>query len=895
MRVAWVPTLAAIAVAKLGIGLTAMAIAAARDASILAGRLPLLAATTVVFGVVGIVLFGNGRRDPRARTLGTLFLAIASVFADPLLPPVDDESPLGLTIARGIMALQVDAFGPYLLWRFVAEFPQPSEIRAGGRWFTTALRTTATVGLALFIANILLFVATVVPGADTSAELLRYLGRGGGTGLYWPLSLGLSIPALPAMVWKARRAGREERRRVALLVAGLLVGLVPTILWVFLDEVWPQFGEAIPLRRAGWVIYPTLLSTPLAIGYAVLVRRALDVRVVVRRALQYALARYSVMTVAAIPAVLLALSLYHRRHDSIQQIATTPSQILLVAVAVVGVVTLRRRSEVLARVDRLFFREQYDSQRVLGELVDQCRAVGDRRQLADVVRASLDGVLHLDSLAVLFLDDASGAFVSPRGEVRPLHRDAALASLLSKGSGGLDVDLEKRNPLIREMPEEELHWIVDGGFRLLLPLRDTGRRVIGVVALGEKKSELPFSSEDQALLARVGSTAEMTMAYRNLQPRGADAGEASIAAVAEQSAVECIKCGAVQPHGRGDCARCGALTAECVLPQVVGGKFLIDERIGAGAMGVVYRGVDVHLGRLVAIKTLPSLSPEEALRLRREARAMATVSHRNLAMIFGAETWQGRPMLVCEYLAGGTLTERLARGPLSIRLAIDIGLALSSVLAAIHRGGVLHRDIKPSNIGFSSDATPKLLDFGIARILTAVSSAAGTPADSGGLTDTELALTSVTESAMRGTPLYMSPEALFGARPDESFDLWSLTMVLYEAAAGRHPMIGDDGTTNVRVRAPLQPVPDVRTFLPSAPPEVAAFFARALSIELGDRPKTADELHRELVRLSEITDQSQRAEDGALGRLDAPMPVRTRENARESRVAKPQHIGQPNE
>ncbi|HEU5073898.1 MAG TPA: serine/threonine-protein kinase [Polyangiaceae bacterium] len=312
-----------------------------------------------------------------------------------------------------------------------------------------------------------------------------------------------------------------------------------------------------------------------------------------------------------------------------------------------------------------------------------------------------------------------------------------------------------------------------------------------------------------------------------------------------------------------------------MLPQVVGGKFLIDERIGAGAMGVVYRGVDVHLGRMVAIKTLPNLSPNEALRLRREARAMATVAHRNLAMIFGAETWQGRPMLVCEYLAGGTLTERLTRGPLSIRLTMDIGLALSSVLAAMHRGGVLHRDIKPSNIGFSSDATPKLLDFGIARILTAVSSAGGVaPGDNAGLTGEELALTSATESAIRGTPLYMSPEALLGALPDESFDLWSLAMVLYEAIAGRHPMIADDAASNARPRAPLQTVPDIRTFLPSAPQEVAAFFARALSIEPADRPKTADEFHGELVGLSEIADRLQRGEDG-LGRLDAPMPVRT--------------------
>jgi hypothetical protein len=844
------PTVAAIAVAKIVLGLTATVIALTALPTI-PPRLPLLVATTVIFAAAGAVLFANGRRDSRASSLGALFLAIASVFADPLVTDGPFHSSLAFTAARAIMTLQVDAFAPMLLWAFVAEFPQVSEVRSVLRWLRVASRTTAVSGLVLFAANVLLFLCSVVPAFTPARGVLRYFDRYGTIGVYWPLCLGLCLPTIPALVWKTRRAGAEERRRVALLVAGLLGGLAPTIVWVFLQGVWPAFGQAVPLRRAGWVIYPTLLSTPLTIGYAVLVRRALDVRVVVRRALQYALARYSVMTLATVPAVLLIGSLYQRRNISIAQLMTTPSEVLLAVVAVMGVVALRRRSQVLARIDRLFFREQYDTARILVDLVDQCRNAADRRQLSDILKTSIDAVLHLDALAVLFLDDAAGVFVSPQGEARPLRVDSSLVSLLSRSAGALDVDLEHRNPHIRELAADELHWIVDGGFRLLHPLRDVDQRLIGVVALGEKKSELPFSSEDQALLAGVGSTAEMTIAYRNLHPRPTSVGELSIASVADQCATECTRCGVVQPHGSSRCVRCNAPVSECVLPQVVGGKFLIDERIGAGAMGVVYRGMDVHLGRLVAIKTLPNLSPDEALRLRREARAMATVSHRNLATIFGAETWQGRPMLVCEYLPGGTLSDLTALGPLSIHHTIEIGLALSSVLSAIHRGGVLHRDIKPSNIGFSSDGTPKLLDFGIARILTVVSSGSSNVSHyvaSDGADD--LPTTINTESAMRGTPLYMSPEALLGALPDSSFDLWSLSMVLYEAVAGMHPRLADGPAGKPRSRPRTQPIPDVRTFLPSAPREMAEFFQRALSLRLEERPQTADELHDALARLN---------------------------------------------
>ena len=847
-RAFWVRSLVAIAAAKILVGLTAAGIAALAAAPIPIARLALLVTTVVVFAAAGTVLLAGGARDPRAVTLGALFLAIASVFADPLFGRVGSGAGALLAMARAVMALQVDAFTPYLLWRFALEFPRVPDIRTERRFSRAALRVSFAIGTVLLVANVLLFASRWLP----QFSLLAALSRWNDTGAYWRLVLGASLPVLPIMLWKAQYASAEERRRVALLVAGLGVGLVPTILWVFLQSVWPLVGRVLPLRVAGWVIYPTLLSAPLSTAYAVLVRRALDVRVVIRRALQYALARYSAMVVAAIPVVLLCASVYRRRDQSVATLLSTPSQLLLGLIAILGLITLRRRNEVLARIDRLFFREQYDTERILGDLVNRCRATEDGRHLAETLRSTIDSVLHLDHVAVLFLDADEQSLMSPHGEIRPIRVDSTLAELVADREYGLDVDLERYNRLFRDVPEQELHWIVDGGFRLLLALRDADRRLIGLLALGEKKSELPFSAEDQRLLAGVASAAEMTMAYRNLRPRYLDDGALlSISSVAEQRAAECRACGSVQPRGQANCVRCGGVTADCVLPQVIGGKFLIDERIGAGAMGVVYRGMDVHLGRLVAIKTLPHLSPGDAVRLRREARAMASVSHRNLATIFGAETWQGQPMLVCEYLAGGTLAHRLERGPLPIHEVIEIGLALTSVLAAVHRAGVLHRDIKPSNIGFSADGTPKLLDFGIARILTVLSAPASSAnADLTGMSDEELALTVATESAIRGTPLYMSPEALRAAPPDATFDLWSLALVLYEAAAGRHPLLAESDTSGERPYRRNVDVPDIRDFIAAMSADVAAFFRRALTSRREDRPQSADELHAMLAALS---------------------------------------------
>jgi serine/threonine protein kinase len=178
----------------------------------------------------------------------------------------------------------------------------------------------------------------------------------------------------------------------------------------------------------------------------------------------------------------------------------------------------------------------------------------------------------------------------------------------------------------------------------------------------------------------------------------------------------CKLCGVmIYAHSRR-CA-CGDHTAPAALPMVVNGKFRVERLVGAGGMGVVYLATDLILDRKVAIKTLPTLTAKRAAKMEREARAMASVLHPNLACIYGVERWRGTPLLVGEYLEGGSLADRLARGPIEVAEALDIGIVIADVLDRVHGSGLLHRDVKPSNIGFAGDGQPKLLDFGLAAIL----------------------------------------------------------------------------------------------------------------------------------------------------------------------------------
>jgi serine/threonine protein kinase len=291
---------------------------------------------------------------------------------------------------------------------------------------------------------------------------------------------------------------------------------------------------------------------------------------------------------------------------------------------------------------------------------------------------------------------------------------------------------------------------------------------------------------------------------------------------------------------------CGTATVPAELPLFIKGKFRVERLIGTGGTGVVYVGVDITLGRKVAIKTLPAMRRENAVRLNWEARAMAAVTHPNLALIYGSEAWRGTPILIVEYLEGGTLLDAARRGRASIAQTIELGIVLADVLDRVHGAGVLHRDIKPSNIGYTADGLPKLLDFGLASILDRAKGANNAPvalpkdsADVAALLNSEdPSVTLTVTQQLVGTPLYLSPEALGGRTPDASFDLWSLAMVLYEAVAGQHPWAG---LTIGDVIAAVQRghVPDVRDYNPDCPALLAGFLGDGLSTVLSRRPATA--------------------------------------------------------
>jgi pimeloyl-ACP methyl ester carboxylesterase len=248
------------------------------------------------------------------------------------------------------------------------------------------------------------------------------------------------------------------------------------------------------------------------------------------------------------------------------------------------------------------------------------------------------------------------------------------------------------------------------------------------------------------------------------------------------------------------------------------GSYEIQEQLGSGGMGVVFRALDRRLNRPVALKFLPATvgaEPQLRQRFLQEAKAAASLDHINICTIYGVEQApDGRLFLVMPYYEGGTLQGRIRRGPLPVAEALDYARQLARGLGHAHAAGIVHRDIKPANVTVTRSGQVKILDFGIAKMADA------------SLTRTGMVL---------GTLAYMSPEQASGEKQvDHRTDLWALGVVLYEMLAGRRPFAQDTIAALFHAVQALDPLPliDIR---PEVSPALQQLVTRLLQKQRDQR------------------------------------------------------------
>ena len=247
------------------------------------------------------------------------------------------------------------------------------------------------------------------------------------------------------------------------------------------------------------------------------------------------------------------------------------------------------------------------------------------------------------------------------------------------------------------------------------------------------------------------------------------------------------------------------------------GPYRIDGLLGSGGMGDVYRAYDTVLERDVAIKILPEAfndDPDRLARFKKEAQFLASLTHSNIAAIYGVHEAVGLRGLVLELVDGDTLAERIARGPIPLHDAMRIARQIGDGLDAAHQRGIVHRDLKPSNIKVTRDGTTKILDFGLAK-----SSAASSGAEDG-----LSAIAAASSGHALGTPSYMSPEQARGDFVDKRTDIWAFGCVCFEMLTGLPAFRREtaDGHREVLVEPPWRLMPAV------VPAPVAAVLQRCL-------------------------------------------------------------------
>ncbi|MFY9611078.1 MAG: protein kinase [Blastocatellia bacterium] len=609
------------------------------------------------------------------------------------------------------------------------------------------------------------------------------------------ITLAYLVAAVLSLAVNYRNANRLSRRKLRVVLLGSITGFLPgfsvsAVFFIFKPPITPLWALILMLA------WSALLVVPLSLAYAIVRHRVIPVSLIIRRGVQYLLAKNGLRIILILLIMGLLVSIFADPQRTVLDILLHSSMyfyLLLIATLAFSLMFRQRLSE---WADRKFFREAYNQEKILRELIDDIKPLDSPLEMSKHVGAQVERALHPDHMYVfnqeedkrdLLLSYSSSGVTSPRLRIPAEFR---LLRFMEHEPRAVEFPFQRNNNL----PFVEKAWLAGLGTNLIVPMSSTNGRLAGLFLLGEKKSEVPYTATDRQLLEAVAN--QIAFIYENLQLKKHLASERKIKSEVltriENQGIdllrECPKCGACFDSPFQLCPKDQSeLTLSLPVERIIDERYRLDQLIGKGGMGAVYEAMDIRLQRKVAVKILIGslFGDSEALRrFEREAQTAARLNHPNIIAVhdYGVLATQGA-YLVMDLAHGATLGAIMKREyKLDPECAAEIFDQVLDGVGAAHQAGVIHRDLKPDNIlitaGEKGQPLARVLDFGLAKL------ARPDDADLNGVT------AATSPGTIMGTFGYMAPEQLTGTQADERSDLFAVGVMIVEALTGQRPFNG---------------------------------------------------------------------------------------------------------
>jgi len=672
---------------------------------------------------------------------------------------------------------------------FLDRFPQP--VDAGPVW-RRVIRGVIVFGCALWVPRSWAVLVRALPGSALAtidrAVPVAHAYEAIGPAVESACAAGFLALLLAVVVRNYRLLpGPGERRRIQLVLWSHAIAFLPAVGVSMLSAALQSLGVTAhgspALLRLTLAVNILFIASPASIGYAIVKHRVLGFKVFVRIGIQYVLAQNVLRAAIALPAVLIAYAVVSNPNRTVGEIFAGSARLYIVVIVFAGA-ALRFRAPLAAAIDRRFFRTAYDQEIILLRLIESIKQLDSLSEISAMVSREIDAALHVTRLMVLFRspNDRTLSVGYSSGDAGPLEIPAIsrLVEDIARKPA-----LESRSDVEARCTVEELAWLDRRHIELLVPITGIDRTLFGLLLIGEKRSEEPYTSKDRNLLqmvaSQVGSVYEV-LALRE-QVGHQHRIQTEVLGRLERQQInlvrECPACGRCYDSHVERCEDDGqTLVLSLPVDRTLDGKYRLERLIGRGGMGAVYEATDLRLNRRVAAKVVKAAalaSGAAQRRFAREAQACGRLEHPNIVRVYDFGMAGETAFLVMEYVKGTTWRAQLDRiGAFPLPAAAAALDQVMDGMEAAHQAGILHRDLKPENLLICGSATDdpqvKILDFGLAKLRE------GEFLDPKSMTMSGVAM---------GTFGYMSPEQLSGEDVDERTDVYAIGVIALETLTGR--------------------------------------------------------------------------------------------------------------